>query len=104
MPIKAANRVFFPTVPLAVASTSTAAAAASVAVASTFALSSACRWDLWENFWTAFGEWGEWGEWGRRQCCRLMEFNRIDEHQLIMPQTRLTWHTNNSSGNSESLH
>lgn len=29
----------------------------------------------------------------RRECCRLMEFNRIDEHQLIMPQTQMTSHT-----------
>jgi len=36
-----------------VASTSTANAAAAAAVASTLALSPACRWDLWENFWTA---------------------------------------------------
>jgi len=40
-----------------VASTSTTAASVAVpvavAVASTLALSSACRWDLWEKFWTA---------------------------------------------------
>jgi len=32
------------------------------------------------------------GQLARRECCRLMEFNRIDEHQLIMPQTQVTLH------------
>lgn len=64
-----------------------------------------CHRDLWQKFRTAEGdkrqqerrvERGRTREHGRtgarRECCRLMEFNRIDEHQLIMPQTQMTTH------------